>query len=101
MFRCDCEIERNWSRDVKDILHNINMQERFVKRRVYYLNNVESKWIDLNKSVWLNSIPLKPKLRTYKNYKLEMQTEDYVKYCLTRKRFSDYFSIRIGILPPC
>ncbi len=55
------------------------MQEVFIMKRVCYLNNVKSKCIELDKSEWLNSIPLKPKQRTYKNYKMEMKTEDYVK----------------------
>ncbi len=49
------------------------MQEDLVMKRVCYLNNVESKCIKLNKSEWLNSIPLKSKLRTYKNYKMEIK----------------------------
>ncbi len=57
----------------------INMHEEFVMKRVCYLDNVESKCIDLDKSDWLNSIPLKPKLRTYNNYKLEMKIEEYVR----------------------
>ncbi len=57
----------------------INMLEDFVMKRVCYLNNVESKCIELDKSEWLNYISLKPKPRTSKNYKMEMKTEDYVK----------------------
>ncbi len=41
------------------MLYEINMQEEFVMKRVCYFNNVESKCIDLDKSEWLNSIPLK------------------------------------------
>ncbi len=66
-------------------------------KSVCYLNNVESKCIELDKYEWLNFIPLKPKLRTYKNYKMEMKTEDYVKYCLNRKRCSIISQFRIGI----
>ncbi len=79
VFNWDYEIGSNWSRDIKDILHEINMQEDFVMKRVCYLNNVESKCIESDKSDWLSSIQLKPKLRMYKNYKMEMKTEDYVK----------------------
>ncbi len=38
-------------------------------KRVCYLNIVERKCIDSHKSEWLNSIPLKARLITYKNYK--------------------------------
>ncbi len=41
-------------------LYEMNMQEEFVMKRISYLNNIESKCID--KSEWLNYIPLKPKL---------------------------------------
>ncbi len=88
VFNWDYEIGSNWSRDIKDILYEINMQQDFVMKRVRYPNNVESKCIELHKSECLNSISLKPKLRIYKNYKMEMKTEDYVKYCLNRKRRS-------------
>ncbi len=71
------------------------MQEDFVMKRVCYLNNVESKCIELDQSEWLNSIPLKLKLRTYKNHKMEMKTEDYVKYCLNRKICSIISQFRI------
>ncbi len=74
------------------------MQEDFVMKKVCYFNNVESKCIELDQSEWLNSIPLKPKLRIYKNYKMEMK-KDYVKYCLNRKRHSIISQFRIGILP--
>ncbi len=75
------------------------MQEDFCKKRGCYLNNVESKCIELDKSEWLSSIPLKPKLKMYKNYKMIMKPEDYVKYCLNRKRRSIISQFRIGILP--
>ncbi len=35
----------------------------------------------------------------YKSYKMEMETEEYVKYCLNRKRRSIISQFRIGILP--
>ncbi len=47
----DYEIGSNWSRGIKDILYEINMQEHFVMKTVCYLNNVESKCIELNKIV--------------------------------------------------
>ncbi len=74
------------------------MQEDFVMKRVCYLNNAENKYIELDKSEWLNSMPLKPTIRTYKNYKMEQKTEDYVKYCLNTKRRSIISQFRIGIL---
>ncbi len=35
------------------------MQEDFAMKRVCHLNNVESKCIELDKSQWLNSIPIR------------------------------------------
>ncbi len=54
MFNLAYEIGRNWSQYIKDILYEINVQEEFVIKNVFYLNNVESKCIDLDKSEWLN-----------------------------------------------
>ncbi len=76
MFNWDYGIGSNWSQDIKDILYEINMQEDFVMKGVCYLNNVECHCIELDKSEWLNSIPLKPILGTYISYKMEMKTED-------------------------
>ncbi len=60
VFNWDYEIGSNWSQDITNILYEINMQEDFVMKRLFYLNDVESKCIELGKSQWLNSIPLKP-----------------------------------------
>ncbi len=43
-------------------------------------------------------LPLKPKLRTYILYKKSFITEDYVKYCLNRRKRSLTAQIRIDIL---
>ncbi len=42
MFNWDYEIGSNCSWDIKDMLYEINMQQDFVMKRVWYLNNVES-----------------------------------------------------------
>ncbi len=44
-------------------------------------------------------ITFKSKLRTYILYKKSFITEDYVKYCLNRRKKSLTAQIRIGILP--
>ncbi len=86
VFNWEYEIESNWSRDIKDFLYEINMQEDFVLKRVCYLNNVESKCIG-----WLNSISLKPQLTTYNNYKMEMKTKPYVKILFEQRKTFYYF----------
>ncbi len=57
----------------------------------------ECKKID--ESQWLVSLPLKPKRRTYILHKKSFITEDYVKYCLHRRKRLLTAQIRIDILP--
>ncbi len=53
----------------------------------------------IDDSQWVDSLPLKPKLRTYILYKKSFITEYYVKYCLNGRKRLLTAQIRIGILP--
>ncbi len=46
-----------------------------------------------------NSLPTKPKLRTYVKFKENIETESYIKYCMLRKRRFLLSQISLGILP--
>jgi hypothetical protein len=99
IFNWDHELCKNWSNNVKEILYQIDMHEEFIHKNMCNIDNVQIKCMENDKMEWLNALPLKPKLRTYRTFKREIKTEDYVKYCLNRKRRSLMTQFRIGILP--
>ncbi len=59
----------------------------------------ETKCKKLDEYQWLQSLTTKPKFRTYIEYKQTFDTEEYVKYCLSRRTQSLIAQTKIGILP--
>ncbi len=94
MFTWDYDLCQNWSSELKEIFCSINIEQVYTTKTVC---KTECKKIDV--SQWLALLPLKPKLRTYTLYKKSFIIEDYVKYCLNRRKRSLTTQIRIGILP--
>ena len=58
-----------------------------------------SKLLEIHNREWNLNLATKPKLRSYVTFKENYSTEDYVKYCLSRKKRSILAQFRIGILP--
>ena len=50
------------------------------------------------KEEWVQEVENKPKLRTYRLFKTEFETEKYV-FCKDRRKRSLFAQLRIGILP--
>ncbi len=64
------------------------------------LTTVENKSKHMQNHIeWTNLLPTKPKLRTYVKFKENICTEEYVKYCTSRRNRSLMAHFRIGILP--
>ncbi len=63
------------------------MQQVYIKKSL--CNNVtfEIKCKELDEYQWLQSLTTKPKLRPYIEYKQTFGTEEYMKYCLSRKKY--------------
>ena len=53
----------------------------------------------MNVEEWQGEIESKPKLRTYRLFKSEFGTEDFVKYYMTKRKRSMLSQFRSGILP--
>ncbi len=64
------------------------MEQVYTTKTVCNLDFVKVECKKIDESQWLASLPLKPKLRTYILYKKSFITEDYVKYCLNRRKRS-------------
>ncbi len=63
------------------------------------LDNIRSHCITNENDLWKQGMTQKLKLRTYIKFKDNYDTEDYVKYCLSRRQRSLLAQFRAGILP--
>ena len=93
----------NWNSDVKNILEEIEETDLFYgigveQKKKRRLNITKKLEIKEEKDI-MENIKTLPKLRTYKNIKLDNSTEHYVKYVMNRKKRSLIAQLRIGILP--
>ncbi len=99
VFTWDYVLSQNWSSEVKEIFCSINVEQVYTTKTVCNLGFMKTECKKIDESLWLASLPLKPKLRTYIMYKKSFITENYVKYCLNRRKRLLTAQIRIGILP--
>ncbi len=89
----------NWSSEMKSIFNATGMNNVFNDMsecdlqlyQVHNLKNLETRW--------KFGLPLKPKLRSYILYKDMYKTEEYVKYCMSRRKRSLMAQFRMGVLP--
>ena len=86
VFNWDYNVCKNWSYEIKEIFDSINMQQVYITKSLCNIVTFETKCKELDKYQWLQSLTTKPKLRTYIEYKQTFGTEEYVKYCLSRRR---------------
>ncbi len=98
IFNWDYNVCKNWSYEIKEIFDSINMQHVYFTKSLCNIDTFETKCKDLDEYQWLQSLTSKPKLRTYIDYKQTFDTDEYVKYCLSRI-WSLIAQTRIGILP--
>ena len=63
------------------------------------IDSVKLKIIDLAREAWGQEIVTKPKLRTYRTFKVTFATENYVIKDISRRKRSLLRQLRIGILP--
>ncbi len=77
----------------------IKVYQVYTTKTVCNLDFMKTECEKIDESQWLASLPLKPKLRTYILYYKSFITEDYVTYCLNKRKRSSTAKIRIAILP--
>ncbi len=82
-----------------ELFCSINMEQVYTTKTICNLYFTKTECKNIDESQLLASLALKPKLRTYILHKKSFITENYVKYCLNRKKRSLTAQIRIGILP--
>ncbi len=87
-FNWDYNVCKNWSYEIKEIFDSINMQQVYITKSLCNIVTFETKCKELDEYQWLQLLTTKPKLRTYIEYKQTFGTDEYVKYCLSRRRRS-------------
>ena len=90
---------RNWCSDVKYIFDLLDMNPVFDSLAVCPVTDAMATLARIDNQDWKRQILTKPKLRTYRIFKTELETELYVKYHLPRRQRSLLAQFRLGILP--
>ena len=89
----------NWSHNIKVILESINKGYDFINMNSVNINQVTELLCNNQSETWKNDIKLKPKLRSYIEFKENYCTEKYIMYNLDRYERSLMSQLRLGILP--
>jgi hypothetical protein len=99
VFNQDYQLCKNWSHELKDILYSAGLNQLCDSKSVCNIDTAKNIFINMRNAEWKNLVQAKPKLRTYNKFKEDIKTENYVKYCIQRRRRSLFAQFRIGILP--
>ncbi len=94
-----CNGNKNWCSDVLQIFKSLDAEfiyENFMKCD---LKLAEQQLRNLENNVWKTSVPKKPKLRFYREFKQEKKPELYVTMNLSRNERSRLAQLRYSILP--
>ncbi len=78
---------------------NLDLTENFENLQVIDFALIGNRLFSFAAEKWKESVLSKPKLRNYKLFKHELQTEDYVNCLMTRFQRSTMAKLRCGILP--
>ena len=100
IFNWDFQISsssNNWN--VNEILDSVNMLSSFNQKKLININEYKNRLQINAKTQWLDELHSKPKLRTYMTFKDNINTENYVKSFMSRRRRSLLAQLRLGVLP--
>ena len=100
IFNCDFSIcYRNWSSEVKNVLSLTNNIHNFHQKLHCDLETVKVNLHNQDCEQWSHDVYTKPKLRTYRIFKSNFETEHYIKSIYNRQHRSILAQLRCGILP--
>ena len=94
--------QRTWCGDVKQIMSQTGFLDVFNDMRICdndVLKCIHTKLMNSYIDEWKKDLYNQPKLRTYRQFKMEYQTEPYVKMCMSRCNRSFLAQFRSGVLP--
>ncbi len=89
----------SWCTDFHNVCINLDLTDKFENLDLIDLDLFIFRLKSLAAERWKQSVLSKPKLRTYKLFKQELKTEDYVNCLMTRFQRSTFAKFRCGILP--
>ena len=89
----------NWSSEIKHILFDFNLQHVFQGITLCDMRQLKTNICSSMHDKWVNSVHNKPKLRTYKIFKDNLNAEQYVTHYMSRRSRSLLAQFRLGILP--
>ena len=88
----------NWCQEMKEFFNSVD-EDCYTHKTECNVNNISDKCYELWTASWKTGVSCKAKLRTYKLFKENPHTENYVKYCRSRPQRSLLAQLRCGILP--
>jgi hypothetical protein len=89
----------NWCSEIKSIMTSLDLSHAYYSRSIIDLQTAELKLKTLYSRQWIETVQNTPKLRTYKLFKCNFNTEDYVLFNLSKYERSIIAQFRCGILP--
>lgn len=92
-------LNNNWCSEVHNILESADLTDIFLNKEICDLELLKEKLCKNCEDRWNQSLLSKPKLRSYRKYKLNFETEPYVSCYLSRYQRSLLAKFRLGILP--
>ena len=88
-----------WCNDIAEMLDTLNLRNVYTNCLCIDVNFAQDSLLSIHKNEWVNCILDSPKLRTYKMFKSNYDTECYVKLVLNRGHRAALAQFRCGILP--
>ena len=100
MYEYDYQLcKNNWCSELKDIFTQLDMNTFYEHKLVCDITLVKRKLFAWMKADWQNDVQNKPKLRTYRLFKADIDIESYIKYHMSKRKRSLLAQFRFGILP--
>ena len=96
--------QKSWIKNIEGVFMMINCSDIFkndvpIVNLKEFLLYAKECLMSKQKSAWLKSVQVKPKLHYYALYKFEYETENYCTVNLSRQQRSLIARLRLGILP--
>ena len=68
IFNWDYNLCKNWCLEIKQILYSASLEHIYDEQNVCNINTIDNILTDLRNNQWKESLPSKPKLRTYMKF---------------------------------
>ena len=90
---------KTWCSDLKNLLHQVNMQHSFENKQIVNLEHVKNLFNNKHQQEWNEKLQTVSKLRTYVTFKSNYETETYLKLNICKAERSHLAQFRCAVLP--